>query len=588
MKHHRIFPNFLTNPFLAGLLVVIAINTPLLTHSAALNWDASDEMLLYFRWMGSALRQGTFPDFFPQVLSGYPLGANPQTGVYNPLYLLSSALFSSSYLGINLVYTISISLIYGLGYAIGKTYSLLPISSMYLGLALVGSGFIIGHSSHLSYMATALGLLCIFLSARVACTQTVFSPPILWLSFAGAYHMLTAGYPQNTLFGIQCLSIYWIVQFYRLPLHRKNLGWLALGGLLGLAMSYPALSHFFHLLQLSDRGEGVSVNAALTHSLPRYALLNFIAPTWHVGQSEITMERFHLLWLSPLFLLFTLFTLLRNNEKISKNWILILLLVSLVTAMLALGKYSPIPLREWLAEHFFIYRTGRNPSGEHRAIALFCLALLSAFGLNILLKKFTTWHKIIALLVIADFCLVNAQFKEIRYHTINPDIRFPLFKATFSSAEQNLINYPRHCISDSNDWAVKTIIDNRDHLAPNAFSWNAYIGLRDARYDLERNQNIDFICGASRLWDLKTRQPITYELFDYSPGYIKLKLGNTTPGETDTTLIWSDYTDGLWKLSINGHPAPLTKGPADLRQFSGKSNDLIEMHYQGPLSQIWR
>lgn len=90
-----------------GIFVILLANAPLFTTRVKVNWDAFGEMWEYFRWIGSSLREGYFPDFFPNILLGYPIGANIQAGVYNILYIVAAYTFPDSVLSINYVYIIT-------------------------------------------------------------------------------------------------------------------------------------------------------------------------------------------------------------------------------------------------------------------------------------------------------------------------------------------------------------------------------------------------------------------------------------------------------------------------------------------------
>ncbi len=184
------------------------------------------------------------------------------------------------------------------------------------------------------------------------------------------YHIFTAGYPANILFGAQCLAVYWVYLFITVPSSRRALLIAAAGAISGVLVSAPAIFYFLNLLQLSPRGDGLNINTVLSGSLPGYSVLNFFYPVWEMRYSEATMQRFHLLFISTPLILYAVWNAVTGRDR---TRILVLLSIALLLFLLALGGNSPIPLREWLAENFFIYRTGRFPSGEHRGIALFFL-----------------------------------------------------------------------------------------------------------------------------------------------------------------------------------------------------------------------
>jgi hypothetical protein len=130
---------FRQRPFALGVILVLLVNMPLLTTKRTVKWDAYDEMWTYFRFMGSSLRAGFFPDFFPGIVSGYPIGSNIQAGIYNIFYLAVSALFADSVLSVNVSYVLFQLVIFSISWSIAASYSLCQASRLYFGLAMLAS-----------------------------------------------------------------------------------------------------------------------------------------------------------------------------------------------------------------------------------------------------------------------------------------------------------------------------------------------------------------------------------------------------------------------------------------------------------------
>lgn len=570
---------------LLGIALIVLTNIKLFSTKAAVKWDAFDEMWTYFRWLGSSLRQGYFPDFFPNIMAGYPIGSNIQAGTYNVFYLAFAYAFPDSVLSINLVYLVTQVVIFWLGFAIGKSYELDPLSSLYLGLALTASGFVIGHASHFSYLSTSCGLLGCFLGLRMALRNR--GKATFFLLFVSVYHMFTSGYPANILFGAQCLALYWLYLFVTVVAARRTLFVAAVGAVAGGMAGAPAIWHFLNLLQQSKRGDGLDIETAMSGSLPLYALLNYFIPVWKMGYAERTIERFHLMFLSVPLFAYGIW-MARSRGRDGKKIFVFFALAVLLT-VLALGKNSPVPLRVWLAEHLFIYRAGRFPSGEHRGVALFLLALVSAFGLHWIQERFPRKQKVLLSILALDFLIVMVGLRGMRIGSIDEKYRgdMALFQAGFSAGEQSLLDKPRDCTPDGELWALTAIDIQRDRLAPANFYWNGYVGLRDQVYDMGRETAEDLVCGSSRLRLANGHAPRAYELVTYTPGYIKFRISNDVE-QSASQLVWTEYNDGFWNLKINGNPAPLGNGPAQFRTFAAASGDIVEMSYAGPLSRLWR
>lgn len=575
--------------WMLGLCILLIANRKLFTVDYVVPWDGFDWLWPYFRWYGSALREGYFPDFFPNILAGYPSGSNIQTGIYNPLYLLCAFIFPDSVLSINTIYIILQSLIYLLGYAIGRAMRMSPTTSIYLGLALTASGYVIGHASHIPFLSTLAGLLGCFLGIQLAQNKSLLTSFVV--TIFSVFQILTSGYPQNIFFGAQCLTLYWAYLFYSRADLRKDLRVIIYAVLLGITLSTPALIHFANLVLQSSRGAGLTPTAAMQNSLPMYALLNLGYPTWIMGFTEPTMERFHLLNSSIIFIGAAIIIAIAKKNHSKIIWTLFILFILLT--LLSLGGNGPIPIRQWLAEHFSLYRMSRHPSGEHRGIALFLLALISGFGLQVLLEKskYKSLHLLIILVIFVDFLITMDKLDYLRYSKVNEKYRGHLgvYQIYFRSVDQNFIDAKRNCASDGEDANSTALWIQRDKLIPNHFYWNGFEGLRDKIYDESRLENQDILCGPSRLWSATNRKPKTYHLISYEPSRVIFTIPFVTSGDPiPEKLIWADYNDGYWRLYVNGKNQPFEAGPAKMRLFTASPGDKIEMVYMGPLSQFWR
>jgi len=568
---------------LLGIVCILISDRSLFNPAISMNWDALDSIWPFLRWYGSALRQGYFPDFFPNIFSGFPIGAEILVGPYNIFYLFFAYLFPKSVLSLNFIYLSTEMAVFIVGYAIGRTYQFNSIVNLYLGLALVASGNIIGHASHFSHIQAALGLAGFYLSLRLALVdETHYSFSVALLSI---YHLCTAGYIQDTVFGAQCLAPYFIWIFYKNPTKRKALIYCCIGALLGLMISSPAIWHFYSLFKASARFEGQELTTALRGSMPIYSILNFLWPTWKMQYTEPTMERFHLLFISTPLIAVALYSAI--YKKINQKVTIILIISITLLIILSLGSNSPLPIRAWLAENFYIYRTGRYPSAEHRGIALFLLGLLSAFGFQQLLNRWGNFKYFLMLLVLIDFFIIKNGLEDMQYSTLRElkNISAPIFKASYNSEEQYLIDQPRNCTEDGGDNSIAIQIE-RNHLAPNNFYWWGYESMVNNRYAMERSKFQNIICGPSRLWNAESLLPQHYLLKQYTPGYINFTITGDKPDLVK--LIWADVNDPFWQLKINGEKSTLVNGPANLRQFTAKSGDQVEMNYMGPYSQFWR
>jgi hypothetical protein len=570
-----------------GVAAVLLLNLDAFSGHTAVLWDARDDTWFFLRFFGSALREGHFGDFLPNVGSGYPVGGNIVSGAYNPVYLLMAVVFPSSALSINVLYLILQMSAFVLAFLLGRTFGLSATGSWFLGLSMVASGFFVGHASHPSYLSSGVALLACLLGLRLA----VQGRP--WVGAGliggGTWQIGTTGSPEHMVFGAHVLALVGLYHLIRSP-HRRAVAVGAVAGVSGgLLLASPALAHFLHQVSHSQRAAGMTVDAVLTGSMPPMSLLNLVDPflrMWDVPDAvDPTMNRFHLLTLSPFLLLFGALLW----RRLPRTFLVTLALAGLFT-LLALGRHSPVPLRAWLAELFFSYRIGRFPSGQHRGFALFCLALASALVFDWLWTSATSTRRLaLAAAVAIDFAAVMSVNAHVRYGELPPRLQgtLPRFKVEYRAGEESLINAPRDCrFAGPGPAGQKNVI-------PDRFSWSGYTNLISGRYLAERESMRWALCGESRLWQYRTGVPQPFALDLYSPGYVKFSTPMPPPG--GRLLLWAEVDDGFWHLRLNGRDASFVGMPADLRGIDvslaaprqdGRVD--VEMTYRAPLSRLWR
>jgi hypothetical protein len=570
----------------AILAAVLWVNLELFSRHTGVVWDAREEAWFFLRFFGSALQGGHFSDFLPHVGAGYPVAANIVSGAYNPLYNLFAIAFPSSILSANLLYLSLQALILVIAFLVGRTFRLGPAGASFLALSVVASGFVVGHASHFSYLSATAGLLACLLGLRWAAIGASWASAILLA--AATWHLGTAGSPEHLIFGAHVMFVVWLYHLVRNPRSRTFVA-VTLGGVAaGALLASPALFHFFHQLARSPRIHGLSVQTVLQGSLRPASLWNLIAPFIYrlrpADSLDPTMDRFHLLAVSVLLLLLGL-----GLGRRVRGTFWVALGLAIPFTLLALARYSPIPLRAWLAEYFYVYRVGRSPAGQHRGFALFCLALASAVVLDHIWRRVSPRARTaLAALIAADFAAVMTVNSHVRYGVLPAELQgeVPRFKVVFRAGDESLLNAPRDCRVSANG------PDGQANVIPDRFSWSGYTNLISGRYLAERESARWAICGPSRLWQYGSHSPHAFALDHYSPGSIRFR---TTVPEGDPIVLWADVEDGFWTLRLNGRTAPFVRLPADLRgiDLSAAATEPgapveVEMLYRAPLSQLWR
>lgn len=572
-----------------GMILVLLANTRAFSVRSGVTWDARDEMFFYFRWLGSALRQGIWADFNPHVGAGYPIGANPQSGTYNPLYLLFAYLWPDSILSINMIYLSIQLLMFAVTFWLFFRLGFGAFAALASGLAIVASGFFTSHASHFSYLSSALGWTASFLGLLL-CFQrrSILGVGILALS---VFYLCTTGYPAIWVFGFQVFTLLFLACFVMADRKARFSTEVAGACLLGLVPSIPALLHFVGALALSHRSAGLSVPEVMAGTLVPDSFWNLFVPYLRMTQVPLaiddTMARFHGVGLTVPMTLLGLYSLGRLKTSSKLFWVTGFAGFLLLT-ILSFGDHSGLPLRRWLAENFFAFRVGRFPSGEHSFFATLFLVGLGAFGFRFLesLLNSRLKRRWMLTVIAVDFLAVMVATLPFRFMRLPEEMRGQLdrFQVVFQSGDQAAIDAPRGCPFHPN-----AEFDQR-LTPPDKFSWNAYANLMPGKYLAERDSMKWAICGPSRLWRLEGQAPWSYQLELYSPNSIKF----TTRATDDRgPILWADVDDGRWGLWINGQRRDFGKGPASLRQIDLEhylpGEELkIEMSYLGPLSQFWR
>ena len=337
----------------------------------------------------AALRAGHLPVWTPNVLAGYPLLAEGQTGMFYPLNLL---LYRFLPIDVALNYSILLALsLAGVAmYTLGRTLRLRPAAALLAALTFTYSGFFVGHFNHLNIMSAAPWLpleLAIVERALGATRRSGKSPGamVIVLGLVIGVQFL-AGHPQIWLMSTLVVLAFgvfralWPAFGPRRPLTQAAR--LCLPSILavavGLAVAAVQLLPTWELVQQSVRAGGLSTDFFTSFSWHPALLATLLVP-FILGNPypNISVELAAYLGILPLVLAFAALALRRNR--------LTAFLVGLasVALVLAFGDYTPLyaPLARVPVLNLF-----RVPA---RFLDVFSLAvaLLAGLGLDALLNR---------------------------------------------------------------------------------------------------------------------------------------------------------------------------------------------------------
>jgi hypothetical protein len=572
--------------FIALNLAYIGIQTPYFT----IRWDAFDLSLPFFRFIGSSLRQGHFPDYLPYLFSGYPLGGDLPVGVYNPVVWFFAALFPNSSISVNLIFMFLMGLMFWSSYRIGRQYFKAPATALYFALGIIACGAVVGNASHLSFQFCYMGFV-LFFCGLVHLSSDQRAPAFLNMFFS-TWCMLTSGYPVLIFTNAQVLFLAFVYFLYRsrglrFQFFVRTIIPVGLASLLAL----PALVHFMYTMTYSSRGSGVTLETLRLGSLPLKALFGLLVPLASVKSTSLdgTMAQMNLLIGTPFLLGIFAFKFLTKKgwpQSLGKLSAAGLLLASAIFLTLILGDNFLFPVREWLAQISIAFRLGRFPASEYKLYLLILLSFFSCLALDDFLSGEVTKKKLLKItyLLLLDFVLVLSFKRGFVIQRVKHDIG-PNLALSFNQITQNVFDRPRHCPSQT---TLGTSFTDKSLLfGAGIFSATGYSPLVLSDYQRDFSSVSWALCGEGRLFDSETREKVEYTLLDYSPGTVHFRIKTS---KLNAVYLWTETRDSFWRISVDGKEIQFIDGPGQLRYFktnkAGESE--VKMIYAGPVSQFFR
>jgi len=340
----------------------------------------------------AALRAGHLPLWTPNVLAGFPLLAEGQTGMFYPLNLL---LYRFLPIDVALNYSILLALsLAGVAmYVLARVLRLRPAAAVLAALTFAYSGFFVGHFNHLNIMGAAPWLpieLAIIEKALGVARKPGSGPatPVIVLGLAIGLQFL-AGHPQIWLMSTLVVLAFglfraiWPATGPRRPITRaaRTFAPIAVSVAVGLAVAAVQVLPTWELVQQSVRAGGLPTDFFASFSWHPALLATLVVP-FILGNPypNISVELAAYLGILPLIMAATALVLRRDR--------LTAFLVGLagVALVLAFGDYTPLyaPLARVPVLNLF-----RVPARFLYPFTL-AIALLAGRGLDALLARYST------------------------------------------------------------------------------------------------------------------------------------------------------------------------------------------------------
>ena len=245
--------------------------------------DVLEQHYPNLRFTVDCLKQGILPHWTPNVFSGMPHQADPQTGIfYPPNWILFLVSFAAEPGGITFIWFILLHvLILGLGtYFLTREFGFERPAAFFCGLAFMFTGFVSLHVIHIIFLYVAAWFPFAFLFLRRAYAQKSFTSLAAAALFFGM--SILGGYPQYSLHLLYFFLFWTCFEAFQ----RRQEGWrgvvapfLLFGLFAGLSVGLACVQYLpsFEMTAQSVR-ESMSYEKSSEGSLPLTGLWTLFSP----------------------------------------------------------------------------------------------------------------------------------------------------------------------------------------------------------------------------------------------------------------------------------------------------------------------
>jgi hypothetical protein len=367
--------------FLLALISVLAFWQVAL-FQYALKWDMIDYFLPSKYIIGEMMQHKVLPFWSPYQTLGYPIFADPQSGVAYPFTWLIGLLwgYNLNTLAFEFVLHICIA---GCGmFALGKTLKFDKSVAFILAVSYMLCGLFVGNAQHLSWIIAGAWLPFVFNSfLQIQKEKTVLNA--LKLALFG--FLFLNGYPAIVFILFYFLLI---LQIWFLYQEKKENGWVGLRKLLSvlslsvvflLITSSLILTGYYYVMPYLSRASGVSPD--LMNALPfsTRCLISLVSPfstiqadSCDIYGTDLSMSNGYFGFIVLLFALIAIF-----SRKGTQFWLFVLF--AIFSLLVSFG--SETPLREFLYYHVPFMNLFKYPS-VFRIFFIFFMILLAGVGLQ--------------------------------------------------------------------------------------------------------------------------------------------------------------------------------------------------------------
>lgn len=373
-----------TKDYLFLLLVAVIAYWPVSFMLFSVKNDAINYFLAMRYNTSEAIQYNYFPSWSAYINMGYPLHADMQSGVWNPLVFLMSLVrkYDIYWLHVETIITILIS---GISmYHLLKYFKIQRMVVLTVSAAYMMNGYITDAGQFLNWLYAAAILPFVFLSA-IRCF-TFFKLKDAFLLGVAHSFMLLCSYPADFILLSYILAAFAIFSFFRHRKEKKLTGLFkkfSFQILIAIAsfsiICLPAILSYFPFINSIPRGSGVALETALSNSLAPANLISFITP-WSTQRGAAFAETDPLIrncYMGIVLLIFFIYFFLQNNPKTYIQKFLAGLFI--VFIIFSLGKFAG--LRALTFNYLPLMDTFRHPANA-KLFFIFAGQILAAFAIN--------------------------------------------------------------------------------------------------------------------------------------------------------------------------------------------------------------
>lgn len=400
-----------TKDYLLLLLVVIIAYWPASLMLLSLKNDAINYFLAMRYNISEAIQYNYFPSWSPYINMGYPLHADMQSGVWNPLVITMSILrkYDIYWLHVETIITIFLS---GLSmYHLLRYFQLNRKIIMMVSCAYMLSGYITDAGQFLNWLYAAAILPFVILSAIRCFTDFKLKDAfILGLSHS---LMLLCSYPADFILLSYILLFFVFLAFAR-EIKKNSLRvafsktgrQVVVASISFVIICLPAIVSYVPFINLIPRGAGVNIETALTNSLAPASLISFITP-WATQKGESFQATDPLLRNCYIGIILFIFFISYFIQKKSRSFIEKFFIgVFIFFLLFSLGKVGGLRLLTY--KFLPLMDTFRHPANA-KLFFIFTGQILAAFALEQYFKESTPVNRLLRKISVS-FLIVCSTF----------------------------------------------------------------------------------------------------------------------------------------------------------------------------------